>query len=79
MPKNTPIYTWITIGGALSFIPVFFIAGPWAGYLLGNYLMHRWGAPQFVLFICVGIGFAGSVREIIRIIRFTLSIEKKND
>ncbi len=66
------IYKWIRIGGLLSFIPFVLAAGPVGGYFLGNYLMHKFNLPYYILIICIILGFLGSARETIRIIRIAL-------
>ena len=73
------IYKWIKIGGLLSFIPFILIAGPMAGYLAGDWLAKRFGLPQFTAVLLSGIGFIGSVRETIRVIRIALKTDKERD
>lgn len=51
------------------------VSGPIAGFVLGNYLQKKFGWPFFVTLILVTIGFAGSVRETIRIIKIALRSE----
>jgi len=69
------IYTWIKIGGILSFIPFVLVSGPIAGFFLGNFLQKKFGWPLSVTLILVTIGFIGSVRETIRIIKIALKSE----
>ena len=69
------IYTWIKIGGILSFIPFVLVSGPIAGFFLGNFLQKKFGWPFFATLILVTIGFVGSVRETVRIIRIALRAE----
>lgn len=73
------IYKWIKIGGLLSFIPFILIAGPLAGYLAGDWLTKQFGLPQFTAVLLAGIGFIGSVRETVRVVRFALKTEEKLD
>ena len=69
----TKIYKWIKIGGLLSFIPIVMAAGPLAGYFLADYLEKRFGAPPYVSYILITVGFAAGVRETIRIIKIALN------
>jgi len=71
-------YRWIKIAGLMSFLPFVLAAGPFAGYLLGSYLHERYGAPQYVLLIAVSIGFAGSVVETVKLVKFALKTEGGN-
>lgn len=73
------IYKWIKIGGLLSFIPFILIAGPLAGYVAGDWLVKRFALPQFTTILLSGIGFIGSVRETVRIVRLALKTEEKLD
>lgn len=70
-------YKWIRLGGLLSFIPFVLAAGPLAGFFVGNYLIHRFDLPYIVVIICIGVGFLGSVRETIRIIRIALKSSRE--
>jgi len=70
------LYKYVKIGGMLSFIPFVMVTGPLGGYFLGSYLERRFGVSFYVTAICIILGFAGSARETIRIVRIVLKAEK---
>ena len=74
--KKPAFYKWVKIGGMMSFIPLVLAAGALAGYFIGDYLTRRFNFPAWTSFTLAALGFAGSVRETIRIIRVALKIEK---
>jgi len=71
--KKKEVYKWIKVGGLLSLIPFVLVAGPLMGYMAFDYIAKRFGAPPYLAYILVTIGFAAGVRETIRIIRITLN------
>ena len=71
------LYRWIKIGGLLSFLPFVLVAGPMAGYFLGNYLEKKFGLPVYVSIVLVTIGFIASLKESIRIIRMALKTQEE--
>lgn len=71
--KKKEVYKWIKVGGLLSLIPFVLVAGPLMGYMAFDYITKRFGAPPYLAYILVTIGFAAGVRETIRIIRITLN------
>ena len=75
--RRSDIYKWIKIGGILSFLPFVMAAGPLAGYFLGDYLEKKFGLPRYASAICIIAGFAGSLRETVRIVKMALQAEKK--
>lgn len=77
MERQPVVFKWLKIGVLLSFIPFVLAAGPLLGYFLGAYLENRFSMPRYTSIICVTIGFAGSVRETIKIIIFALKSEGK--
>jgi len=74
--KKQETYKWIKIGGMLSFLPIILAAGPLFGYFTGSFLKEKFGLPEYILFICIGIGFLASIKEVIRIIKIVSKIEK---
>ena len=74
--KKQVFYKWVKLGGMLSFIPIVLAAGAIAGYFLGDYLTKRFNFPAWTSLVLMALGFAGSVRETIRIIRIALKTEK---
>lgn len=73
--KKKDIYKRIKIAGLLSFLPIVLAAGPLGGYILGDFLEKKFSLPPYTHIICIGIGFLGSLRETIRIIRVALQTE----
>lgn len=79
MDKNgkSAVYKWIKIGGMLSFIPFVLAAGPLAGYFAGSYLEKKFNLPHIISIIFIILGFAGSVRETVRIIKAALRADEE--
>ena len=75
--RKADLYKWIKIGGLLSFLPFVLGAGPIAGYFLGNYLEHKFGLPGYVSIVLVTVGFIGSFKETIRIVKIALRTQEK--
>lgn len=75
--QKEEFYKRIKIAGMISFIPLMLAAGPFIGYLAGDYLGKKSGLA-YVIFICIGIGFLVSITEVIRIIRLVTKINKKS-
>lgn len=75
--KNEEFYKRIKIAGMVSFIPAILVAGPLSGYFIGDYLKEKFGMASFVPLVCIAIGFAVSIKEVIRIIRLVTKIDKK--
>ncbi len=76
MPKEE-FYKWVKIAGLVSFIPLLLAVGPLAGYLVGDYLKNKFGL-DYLLFICIGIGFITSTSEVIKIIRIVIKTSNKS-
>ncbi|MCX5679622.1 MAG: hypothetical protein NTZ95_03015 [Candidatus Omnitrophica bacterium] len=70
--KKREVYNWIKVGSLLSLIPFVLACGPLMGYIAFDYLRNSFGAPLYVSYILITVGFVASVRETIRIIRITL-------
>ena len=75
--SKADLYRWIKIGGLLSFLPFVLVAGPVAGYILGNYLEKKYGTPVYLLIVLITIGFAASLKEAIRIVKLALRSQEK--
>jgi len=71
------LYKWIKISGILSFIPVILITGTLAGYFIGEYLEKKLKTGSFILAVCIILGIAASIAEVVRIVRLALKINKK--
>lgn len=76
--RKAEIYKWIRIGGLLSFLPFVMVAGPLAGFYLGGYLEKRFGLEAYVSIALLTIGFAGSLKETIRIVKLALKTQGKD-
>ena len=75
--KKANFYKRVKIAGLLSFLPFILVAGPMAGYMLGDYLEKRFNLGSYVSAIFITLGFIGSARETIRIVKLALQTEKK--
>lgn len=75
--RRADLYKWIKIGGLLSFLPFVLVAGPMAGFLLGNYLEKKLGLPSWVSIALITVGFIGSLRETIRVVKIALRTQEK--
>jgi MFS family permease len=75
--RKTNLYKWVKIGGILSFIPFILAAGPLGGYIVGGFLEKRFGWPSYTSAITIVLGFLGSIRETVRIIKIALRAEEK--
>lgn len=73
--QKEEFYKQVKIWGMISFIPLMLAAGPVAGYLAGDYLKNKFGS-DYILFICVFIGFVVAIAEVIRIIKLVTKIAK---
>lgn len=78
MPEKKDIYKWIKIAGMLSFIPPVLALGPFAGYLAGNFIVEKFGLKLYVTYLFIGLGFIASIKEVIRIVKLVVKIEKGN-
>jgi len=73
------IYARIRLAGILSYVPLVLFTGPFLGYLAGDYLVKRSGLPEYVMLVCVILGFGGSVIEVFRIIKLAKKLADKGD
>jgi len=73
--QKDELYKRVKIWGVVSFIPIVLAAGPFAGYVAGDYLRRKCGL-DFLLYISIGIGFIVSITEVIRIVRLLIKITK---
>ena len=71
--QKDEFYKRLKVWGMVSFIPMVLAAGPFAGYLAGDYLSRKSGLG-FVLYICIAVGFIASIVEVIKIIRLVTKI-----
>jgi len=75
--QKDEFYKRVKIAGMLSFIPFVLAAGPFAGYLLGEYLQKRFALASYVSSVTISIGLITGIIETIRIIRLVYRIENK--
>lgn len=71
------IYKWIRVSGLLALIPISLFAGPFAGYMAGEWIARRFGAPLWTPAACAGLGLLGGAVETIRVIRAALTYTKE--
>ena len=55
--------------GLLGTIPMLMAAGPLIGYFGGSWLDGKLGTSPYLMIIFLGMGFAASVKETIKIIK----------
>lgn len=56
--------------GAVITVPLILASGPFAGYLIGQYLLvNYFGCPEILVPIFIGLGLIGSGMQIFRIIQ----------
>ena len=77
--KKDAFYSQVKQLGALTAVPIILVAGPLAGYFIGNWVdgrfrVYPWGTVLFLIF-----GFVASGREIFRLLKQLLKEDKKND
>ena len=75
--RKADIYRWIKIGGLLSFLPFVLVAGPIAGFYLGNYLEKRFSLPPYVSIAIIAAVFIGSFSETVKIVKIALRTQEK--
>ena len=75
--RKADFYRWVKIGGLLSFLPFVLVAGPLAGFYLGNYLEKKFSLPAYVSIALITTGFIGSFTEAVRVVRIALKTQEK--
>jgi uncharacterized integral membrane protein len=70
--KKADIYLRIRVGGLLCFLPLVLFAGPFAGYVVGDYLQKRFGLPAYVSLFLITVGLVASAMETVRIVKAAL-------
>lgn len=76
--RKVRIYRWIKIGGLLSFLPFVMVAGPIAGFFIGDYLQKRFSLPGIVSAAFITAGFIGSFMESVMIVKFAIKQQEKD-
>lgn len=57
---------WLVNAARVSSLPLQLVAATAVGYLLGNWLDHRFGTSPWLMVVCVMLGAIGGFIEIIR-------------
>jgi len=66
--------------GAAITLPMVLVSGPIAGFVLGRFLLVKYfGAPDWVVPVCVLLGFAGSGLQSYRLIQEINRADSKKD
>jgi F0F1-type ATP synthase assembly protein I len=76
MADKDLLYKRIKIAGLLSFIPFILAAGPIGGWVIGEFLENKFNLSVYITYICILIGMAASIREVVRIIRLVIKIDR---
>jgi F0F1-type ATP synthase assembly protein I len=76
MAQKDQLYRRVKIAGMLSFIPFVLAGGPLGGWFLGEFLQKKFNLSVYVTYICILIGVAAGIREVIRIIRLVIKIDR---
>ncbi len=71
-------YKRIKIAGMLAYIPFILIAGPWAGYSLGEVVERKFSLGPMALLAGFGLGMVVAIVEIFRIVKLTLKISSRD-
>ena len=73
-------YSQVKQIGALTAVPIILVAGPLAGYFIGNWADSRFRVYPWCSILFLVLGFVASGREIIRLLKQVLKEDnKKND
>jgi len=72
------IYQQIMVVSIIAFIPITLAAGLAAGYIVGSFLKEQFRLPEFVFVVCLVVGVAGSIIEVVKLIRLAIRTEKYN-
>ncbi len=58
--------------GILTAVPIILVLGPLIGFFAGSWIDRKFGSHPVGTLVLIGLGFAASVREIVRMIREVL-------
>ena len=64
--------------GVLTVIPLILLVGPTIGFLIGGWIDRKAHVYPWFTILFVFMGFVGSAREIIRLLKQILKDEKEN-
>jgi ATP synthase protein I len=62
--------------GVLTTIPIILLAGPAVGFWMGSWIDRKANCYPWFTIIFIGLGFAGSAREVIRLLKQVLKDDK---
>lgn len=67
--KNDAFYEQVKQLGVLTTIPIILLVGPTLGFFLGGWIDRKGHIYPWFTIIFIGLGFVGSAREIIRLLK----------
>ena len=74
--KKNAVYSQVKQLGVLTTVPIILLAGPTIGFFLGSWIDRKANIYPWFTIIFVGLGFVGSAREVIRLLK---EISKDNE
>jgi len=72
-------YSQVKQIGALTAVPIILVAGPLAGYFIGNWVDNRFRVYPWCSILFLIMGFVAAGREIFRLLKQLLKEDKKNN
>ena len=67
--KKNAIYSQVKQLGVLTTVPIILLVGPAIGFFLGSWIDRKTNIYPWFTIIFVGLGFAGSAREVFRLLK----------
>ena len=77
--KNDSYFLQVKQIGALTAVPIILVAGPLAGYFIGNWADSRFRVYPWCSILFLVLGFVASGREILRLLKQVLKEDKKKN
>jgi len=77
LKKDLQRLFWM-LGLALT-VPMALLSGPFAGYLISQWLIRKWAWAPATTLVLVLLGLAGSVIQTVRILRLLYKGSEKKD
>jgi len=74
--QKADLYKNIKLTGLILFIPFVLPSGPIAGYYCADFLVKKYGLPNYLYAVLVAIGLLASLLETIRIIKLAVKTTK---
>ena len=75
--KKDAFYSQVKQISALTALPVILIAGPIAGYFMGDWLDRKFQIYPWCTVVFLVLGFTASGREVFRLLKQVLKDDKK--